>query len=371
MRVGFVGWRGMVGSVLRQRMDEEQDWDGFTPVFFSTSDIGGQSPVCGGEVRADQALQDAYDIDALASCDILVTCQGSDWTQACHPVLRSAGWRGLWIDAASALRMAEDAVIVLDPLNRAAIDGALARGAVDFIGGNCTVSLLLLGVAGLFRAGLVDWMTTMTYQAASGAGAQAMSELVHQMGDLGNAAAALGPSASALQLEAAVHTRMHAPEHPTKAFGYPLAASLLPYIDKEQPNGQSREEWKAQAEARRILGNEHPIYIDGIAVRTGSLRCHAQAVTIGLSRDADMDEIEAAIRATSPWTQWVPNHREDSLRALTPAAVSGSLQVPVGRVRRLSTHPRHIAAFTIGDQLLWGAAEPLRRMLRIARGIAP
>ena len=366
MRVGFVGWRGMVGSVLRQRMQAEGDWAGLEPVFFSTSSPGGPPPEVGAPAPP---LADAHDLDALSRLPVIVTCQGGAWTQAVHPALRARGWRGVWIDAASALRMSDDAVIVLDPLNRARVDAALHRGVRDLIGGNCTVSLMLMGMGGLLQRGWVSWMSAMTYQAASGAGARAMTALVRQFRDLGDHAAPLldDPATDALTLERAITARMRDPAHPTGALGQPLAGSLLPWIDRPMPDGRSREEWKGEVETSRILGLDPVVPVDGLCVRVGSLRCHASALTIALNRDLPMDEIEAAIRETSPWTRLVPNTPEDSHAALTPAAATGSLQVPVGRLRRMRTGHRHLSAFTVGDQLVWGAAEPVRRALGIVR----
>lgn len=366
MRVGFVGWRGMVGSVLRQRMQAEGDWAGLEPVFFSTSNPGGAPPDVGVDAPP---LADAHDLDALAALPVIVTCQGGAWTRAIHPELRARGWRGVWIDAASARRMADDAVIVLDPLNRAMIDDALHRGVRDLIGGNCTVSLMLMGIGGLLQRGWVSWISAMTYQAASGAGARAMTTLVRQMRDVGEHAAPLldDPATGALALERAVTRRMRDAAHPIDGIGQPLAASLLPWIDAALPDGRSREEWKAEAETNRILGLDPPVPVDGLCVRIGALRCHASALTIALNRDLPMDEIEAAIRETSRWTRLVPNTPEASQAALTPASTTGTLDVPVGRLRRMRTGPRHIAAFTVGDQLLWGAAEPVRRALAITR----
>lgn len=358
----------MVGSVLRARMTEEGDWIGLSPIFFSTSSPGGAPPEAPGAHDPPPPLADAHELTALMACDVIVTCQGSSWTQRMHPQLRDRGWSGIFIDAASALRMSEQACIVLDPLNRARIDAALASGIRDYVGGNCTVSLMLMGLGGLFRAGVVEWMTTMTYQAASGAGARQMTELVAQMSDLGSAAQALGPAAAALDIERAVRDQLHSTAHPTSQIGLPLAANLLPWIDVAMPTGQSREEWKGQVEAARVLGSEPPVPIDGICVRVGSLRCHAQAVTMSIKEGVELERLEQLIQQTSKWTQLIPNTPEATLRALTPAATTGSLHVPVGRLRRLSTSPQHFCAFTVGDQLLWGAAEPLRRMLSIIRG---
>ena len=371
MRVGLVGWRGMVGSVLRARMTEERDWEGLSPTFFSTSSPGGPPPEAPGAHDPPPPLADAHEVAALSACDVIVTCQGSAWTKRMHPQLRDRGWRGVFIDAASALRMSEQACIVLDPLNRDLIDGALESGIRDYVGGNCTVSLMLMGLGGLFRAGVVEWMTTMTYQAASGAGARKMTELVTQMSDLGRAAQTLGPAAAALDIERAVRDRLHSTAHPTTEIGHPLAANLLPWIDSAMPTGQSREEWKGEVEAARILGAEPPVPIDGICVRVGSLRCHAQAVTMSIRAGVELAELEALVRQTSPWTRLIPNTPQATLDGLTPAATTGSLHVPVGRLRQLGTSPQHYCAFTVGDQLLWGAAEPLRRMLCILRERRP
>jgi aspartate-semialdehyde dehydrogenase len=363
-RVGFIGWRGMVGSVLMQRMQQEGDFGVIEPVFFSTSNAGAKGPALGGA----QPLLDAHRIEELRGCDILVSCQGGDYTQAVHPRLRGAGWGGYWIDAASALRMRDDAVIILDPVNMPVIRDALGRGVKDYIGGNCTVSLMLMALQGLFQADLVEWMTAMTYQAASGAGAQHMRELLAQMG---HAHAAAGPlladAASAiLDIDRTVSAALRADALPHEHFGTALAGSLIPWIDKEMPSGQSREEWKAQAEGNKILGRSaNPVPIDGLCVRVGAMRCHSQALTIKLRRAVPIDEIEGMIAAANAWVRLIPNTREASVRELSPAAVSGSLQVPVGRVRKLSMGDTFLSAFTVGDQLLWGAAEPLRRMLRV------
>ncbi|MGW8269636.1 MAG: aspartate-semialdehyde dehydrogenase [Burkholderiales bacterium] len=365
MRVGIVGWRGMVGSVLVQRMREEGDFDVVDPVFFSTSQAGGRGPAIGRDV---EAVQDANDLDALRALSVIISCQGGDYTNAVYPKLRAAGWRGYWIDAASALRMQDDAIIVLDPVNRAVIEQAYADGVRDFIGGNCTVSLMLMGMAGLFQHDLVEWATCMTYQAASGAGAANMRELVSQMATIGAQARTVldDPSASALDLDRVVTQTIRGPDIETAQFGQALAANLLAWIDKDLGNGQSREEWKAQAEANKILGrNGAQIPIDGICVRIGAMRCHSQALTVKLRRDVPLDEIEGMLLEAHEWARVVPNQREASLAELTPAAVSGKLSVPVGRLRKLPMGGEYLAAFTVGDQLLWGAAEPLRRMLRI------
>jgi len=365
LRVGIVGWRGMVGSVLVQRMREERDFDVVEPVFFSTSQAGGRGPAIGRDV---EAVQDAMNVDALKTLPVIISCQGGDYTSEMHPRLRAAGWRGYWIDAASTLRMNDAAVIVLDPVNMSVILEAVARGRRDFIGSNCTVGLMLMGMAGLFQHDLVEWATCMTYQAASGAGAANVRELVSQMAAIGEQARAVldDPAASALDLDRVVTQTIRGPDIETTNFGQALAANLLPWIDKDLGNGQSREEWKAQAEANKILGrNGAQIPIDGICVRVGALRCHSQALTIKLRRDVPLDEIEGMLLEAHEWVRVVPNQREASLAELTPAAVSGKLSVPVGRMRKLPMGGDYLAAFTVGDQLLWGAAEPLRRMLRI------
>jgi len=364
-RVGLVGWRGMVGSVLMERMRAENDFALIDPVFFTTSNVGGQGPAIG---RETPALKDARSIAELKTLDIIVTCQGGDYTNEIYPQLRAAGWNGYWIDAASALRMKDNAVIILDPVNRAVIETALAQGAKDYIGGNCTVSLMLMGLGGLFTHGLVEWMTAMTYQAASGAGAQNMRELIEQMGRIyGSVAERLAEPASAiLEIDRIVADTLRARDFPTANFGVPLAGSLIPWIDKQLDNGQSREEWKGQAETNKILGcSDHPIPIDGLCVRIGAMRCHSQALTIKLTRAVPLDELADIIGAANDWVKVVPNEREISMRELTPTAVTGALTVPVGRLRKLNLGPEYLTAFTCGDQLLWGAAEPLRRMLRI------
>ncbi len=364
-RVGLIGWRGMVGSVLMQRMLEERDFDLIEPVFFTTSNVGGQGPEIGKDIAP---LKDAYSIDELKGLDVILTCQGGDYTNDVFLKLREAGWQGYWIDAASSLRMQDDAVIVLDPVNRRVIDQQLDAGTRNFIGGNCTVSLALMGLGGLFEAGLVEWMSAMTYQAASGAGAQNMRELIRQMGAI-NAAVAddlADPASAILEIDRQVAQTQRGEGFPVDNFGVPLAGSLIPYIDKELPNGQSREEWKAQAETNKILGRfKNPIPVDGICVRIGAMRCHSQALTIKLNKDVPISDIEGLISQHNPWVQLVPNHRDDSIRGLTPTAVTGTLDVPVGRLRKLNMGSHYLGAFTVGDQLLWGAAEPLRRMLRI------
>ncbi|BAP44516.1 aspartate-semialdehyde dehydrogenase [Pseudomonas sp. 21LCFQ02] len=364
-RVGLIGWRGMVGSVLMQRMREEQDFDLIEPVFFTTSNVGGEAPSVGKDVAP---LKDAYSIEELKTLDVILTCQGGDYTNEVFPKLREAGWQGYWIDAASSLRMQDDSVIVLDPVNRKVIDQQLDAGTKNYIGGNCTVSLMLMGLGGLFEAGLVDWMTAMTYQAASGAGAQNMRELIRQMGGI-NAAVAddlANPASAILDIDRKVAEAMRSDAFPTENFGAPLAGSLIPWIDKELPNGQSREEWKAQAETNKILGRfKNPIPVDGICVRIGAMRCHSQALTIKLNKDVPIADIEALISQHNPWVKLVPNHREASIKELSPTAVTGTMSVPVGRLRKLNMGSQYLGAFTVGDQLLWGAAEPLRRMLRI------
>jgi aspartate-semialdehyde dehydrogenase len=364
-RVGLIGWRGMVGSVLVERMRAEGDFELIDPLFFSTSQAGGRAPDVG---RPTGPVGDAQDLDALAACEILVSCQGGDYTGAIHPKLRAAGWSGHWIDAASTLRMREDAVIILDPVNREVIERGLDRGLRDWIGGNCTVSLMLMALGGLFRAGLVDWATSMTYQAASGAGAQNMRELLLQMGVAHDAAADLleDPASAILDIDRRVTEALRSQALPRQHFGHPLAGSLLPWIDKDLGDGTSREEWKGGAEGNKILGREaNPVPIDGLCVRIGAMRSHSQALTIKLTRDVDLSEVEELIESANDWVRVVPNEREASLAQLTPAAVTGTLTVPVGRLRKLAMGGEYLSAFTVGDQLLWGAAEPLRRMLRI------
>ena len=364
-RVGLIGWRGMVGSVLMQRMLEERDFDLIEPVFFTTSNVGGQGPAI---VKDVAPLKDAYSIDELKSLDVILTCQGGDYTNEVFPKLREAGWNGYWIDAASSLRMADDSVIVLDPVNRKVIDQSLDAGTKNYIGGNCTVSLMLMALGGLYEAGLVEWMSAMTYQAASGAGAQNMRELIKQMGAI-NASVVddlADPASAILDIDRKVAEAMRGETFPVDNFGVPLAGSLIPYIDKELPNGQSREEWKGQAETNKILGRfKSPIPVDGLCVRIGAMRCHSQALTIKLNKDVPMADIEGLISQHNPWVKLVPNTREASIRDLGPTAVTGTLSVPVGRLRKLNMGSQYLGAFTVGDQLLWGAAEPLRRMLRI------
>ena len=364
-RVGLVGWRGMVGSVLMQRMREEGDFALIEPVFFTTSNPGGKAPAF-----ADGAppLKDAKDIDALRQLDMIISCQGGDYTTEVFPKLRSAGWNGHWIDAASSLRMKDDCVIILDPVNMDVIKDALAKGGRNWIGGNCTVSLMMMALGGLFKAGLIEWMTSMTYQAASGAGAQNMRELLTQMGETHRVVKNLldDPASAILEIDREVAGILREESFPTANFGVPLAGSLIPWIDKDLGNGQSREEWKGQAETNKILGRSAaPIPVDGLCVRIGAMRCHSQAMTIKLTGDVPLDEISGMLAAHNDWVRVVPNQREITLKELTPVAVTGTMSVPVGRLRKLSMGPAYLSAFTVGDQLLWGAAEPLRRMLRI------
>ncbi len=365
MRVAFIGWRGMVGSVLMDRMIEENDFTGFEPVFFTTSQVGQTGPDIGMDI---DPLKDAYDITELTTTDIIVTCQGSDHTKKVYPQLRQKGWKGFWIDASSALRMNEDSIIVLDPVNRDVIDEGIASGVKDFIGGNCTVSLMLMGLGGLFHQGLVEWITSMTYQAASGAGAKNMRELIEQMACIGAASKDLldNPSSAALDLDKRVIDAMRDSSFPTTNFGFPLAGSVLPWIDSELENGQSREEWKGIAETNKILGTKKTIPIDGLCVRIGAMRCHSQALTIKLTGDVPLDEITGIISEANDWVKVIPNTKEETLKHLTPAAVTGTLKVPVGRIRKLNISPEYLTVYTVGDQLLWGAAEPIRRMLKIA-----
>ena len=368
--VGLVGWRGMVGSVLMDRMQAEGDFDLIEPIFFSTSNAGGAAPAM---ARNEKTLQDAHDIDALKKCDVILTCQGGDYTNAVFPKLRAAGWKGHWIDAASALRMNDDAVIVLDPVNLPVIQNALAKGGNNWVGGNCTVSCMLMGVGALFKAGLVEWMSTQTYQAASGGGAQHMRELLAQFGTLNHEVKALlaDPTSAILEIDRKVISKQRGLDDAEKAnFGVPLGGSLIPWIDKDLGNGVSREEWKGMAETNKILGQGEgfgtpAVPVDGFCVRIGAMRCHSQALTFKLKKDVPLDEIEAMIAADNEWVKVVPNNREDTMRDLTPVAVTGTLNIPVGRLRKMAMGPEYLGAFTIGDQLLWGAAEPLRRMLRI------
>lgn len=364
-KVGLIGWRGMVGSVLMQRMQDEGDFAHIEPVFFSTSAAGRDGPLING--KSTGKLLDAGSVNDLKKMDIVITCQGGDWTNEVYPTLRAAGWRGYWIDAASALRMKDDAVIILDPVNMPVIKNALTSGVKDYIGGNCTVSLMLMSLDGLFKANLVEWLTAMTYQAASGAGAQNMRELLAQMGALhGVAKTGLADPASAiLDIDREVAASMRSGTFPVDHFGAPLAGGLIAWIDKDLGNGMSKEEWKGGAEGNKILGLEKtPIPMDGLCVRIGAMRCHSQALTIKLKRDVPLDEIEGMLAAANPWAKVVPNTREATVQGLSPAAVTGHLETPVGRLRKMAMGPQYLSAFAVGDQLLWGAAEPLRRMLR-------
>ncbi|MES2770368.1 MAG: aspartate-semialdehyde dehydrogenase [Pseudomonadota bacterium] len=370
-RVGFVGWRGMVGSVLMQRMVEEQDFAQIEPVYFSTSAVGGEAPRFGG--KEAERLQDAMSIEALKKMDIVLTCQGGDYTREVFPRLRAAGWQGHWIDAASTLRMEKDAVIVLDPVNLPVIQAAQGQGGKNWIGGNCTVSLMLMGLGGLFQHGLVEWVSAMTYQAASGAGAQNMRELLAQMGALHQSVASelADPASAILAIDRKIADTLRHTDFPSQHFrNTPLAGSLIPWIDVAVEHGQSKEEWKGGAECNKILGNPAfrspgSIPIDGLCVRIGAMRCHAQGLTIKLKKDVGIDELSTLIGQANPWVKVVANEREQTEQQLTPAAVTGTLSIPVGRLHKMAMGPTYLAAFTVGDQLLWGAAEPLRRILRI------
>ncbi len=363
LRVGLIGWRGMVGSVLLQRMSEEKDFAGIEPVFFSTSNAGGAAPAL---APSGSKLLDAKDLKSLAACDALISCQGGDYTTEIFGPLRKSGWKGYWIDAASTLRMSDDAIIILDPVNDRVIREGLARGIKTFAGGNCTVSLMLMAVGSLFQAGLVEWMTTMTYQAASGAGAAKMLELVKQMKCLTDATGAK-LSDDALAVDRTTIAAQRAASLPASEIGAPLAGSLIPWIDKDMPGGQTREEWKGMAETNKIMGLSPAVPVDGICVRVGTMRCHSQGLCIKLTKDVSLGEVETIIAGANEWVRVVPNDKESTIRCLTPTAVSGTLTVPVGRLHTLAMGPRYLGAFTVGDQLLWGAAEPLRRMLRILR----
>jgi len=365
-KVGLVGWRGMVGSVLMQRMQEEKDFDLIEPVFFTTSQAGKAAPDFAGKDCG--TLLSAFDIDALKAQDVIITCQGGDYTKEVYPKLREAGWNGYWIDAASSLRMAEDAIIVLDPVNNKVIEAGIQSGVKTYVGGNCTVSLMLLALGGLFEKDLIEWVAPQTYQAASGAGAQNMRELISQMGAIHSDVKAKldDPATAILDIDRQVAEFIRSDDYPKEQFGAPLAGSLIPYIDSQLASGQSREEWKAQVEANKIMGTtEKPVPIDGLCVRVGAMRCHSQAITIKLKKDIPVSEIESILAAHNDWVKVIPNEREASMHELTPAKVTGTLSIPVGRIRKLTMGPEYISAFTVGDQLLWGAAEPLRRMLRI------
>jgi len=365
MKVGFIGWRGMVGSVLMGRMKEEKDFDHIDPVFFTTSNVGGKAPNVG---KGDSALKDAKSIDDLKKLDIILTCQGGEYTTEVYPKLREAGWKGFWIDAASSLRMTGDSIIILDPVNNKVIKDGLAKGVKNYIGGNCTVSLMLMALGGLYEKDLVEWMSAMTYQAASGAGANNMRELIKQMGSIHAEVKDLlaDPSSAILEIDKKVSDHIRSDAYPKEFFGAPLAGSLIPWIDKQLESGQSKEEWKGQAETNKILGREsNPIPIDGTCVRIGAMRCHSQALMIKMRKDVPLNEITDMIAKHNKWVKVVPNVREISMKELTPAAITGTLTVPIGRLRKMNMGPTFLNAFTCGDQLLWGAAEPLRRMLRI------
>jgi aspartate-semialdehyde dehydrogenase len=365
MRVGFIGWRGMVGSVLMGRMNEEKDFNLIDPVFFTTSNVGGKGPNIGKDVPP---LRDAKSINELKTLEVIVSCQGGEYTSEIYPKLRESGWKGYWIDAASTLRMTDDSIIILDPVNMNVIRNGMAKGIKNYIGGNCTVSLMLMALGGLYERGLVEWMSAMTYQAASGAGANNMRELLKQMGSICGTVKPLldDPSGAILDIDRKVSDHIRSDAYPKEFFGVPLAGSVIPWIDKQLDNGQSREEWKGQAETNKILGREsNPIPIDGTCVRVGAMRCHSQALTIKMTRDVPLAEITDMIAKHNRWVKVVPNNREITIRELTPAAITGTLTVPVGRLRKMNMGPTFLNAFTCGDQLLWGAAEPLRRMLRI------
>lgn len=364
-RVGLIGWRGMVGSVLMQRMQQEQDFDAIEPIFFTTSQAGQHGPAIGKDVPA---LKDAKNLDELKAMDIIITCQGGDYTKEIYPKLREAGWQGYWIDAASSLRMKDDSIIVLDPVNLDVIKDAMGTGIKTYVGGNCTVSLMLMAIGGLFAKDLVEWITPMTYQAASGAGAQNMRELINQMGAIHTDVMSLldNPASAILEIDRKVTEFLRSDAYPLLQWPVPLAASLIPWIDVQLDSGQSKEEWKAQVETNKILGRSHnPVPIDGLCVRVGAMRCHSQALTIKLKQDVPLDEIDDIIAEANDWVKVVPNEKEATMQELTPAAVTGTLSVPVGRLRKLSMGKEYLSAFTVGDQLLWGAAEPLRRTLRI------
>jgi len=364
MKTGFVGWRGMVGSVLMDRMQQEQDFSLLEPTFFSTSQVGEAGPDVG---TGAAPLEDAYALDALSRLDAIVSTQGGDYTKQVYPRLRESGWKGFWIDAASTLRMQDEAVLVLDPVNRAAIEQGIERGLRTYCGANCTVSLMLMALAGLFRAGQIEWLSSMTYQAASGAGAAQMRELVEQMAAISEAAREdlASPATSVLDLERTVSAALRDDRLPRASLGVPLAGSVLPWIDAPMPGGQTREEWKGQVETQKILGTAAPIPVDGICVRVGALRCHSQAFTIKLREALPLDEVEDLLRGANDWVRLIDNDRERTLSELTPAKISGTLEVPIGRLHKLNLGDTYLGAFSVGDQLLWGAAEPLRRVLRM------
>jgi aspartate-semialdehyde dehydrogenase len=366
LRMGFIGSRGMVGSVLLDRMIKENDFKGFEPFFFSTSDVGGKSPDIGTD---SPPLCDAFDIKFLSSLDIIISCQGGDYTNKIYRKIRKSGWKGYWIDAASTLRMEKESVIVLDPVNKHVIDDALKSGVKTFIGGNCTVSLMLMALSGLFKMDYIDWISSMTYQAASGAGAGYMIELVKQMSAIGESVKddLKNPAPAALEIDKAVSAKLKSSDFPVQNVGAPLAASLIPWIDSAVKMGQTREEWKGFVETNKILNTKRPILIDGICVRVGSMRCHSQALTIKLNKDIPVSELSDMIKNGNKWVKFIPNNKEETLKYLTPAAVTGGLEIAVGRIRKSIISPKHITLFTVGDQLLWGAAEPLRRIFNIIR----
>jgi aspartate-semialdehyde dehydrogenase len=364
LRIGFVGWRGMVGSVLLSRMQEERDFKAFEPIFFTTSNVGGKGPEVGLDIPP---LGDAFDIELLSSLDIILTCQGGDYTKKVYPEVRKYGWNGYWIDSSSALRMKDDSIIVLDPVNRAVIDSGLLSGVKTYVGGNCTVSLMLMALSGLFASGHIEWISSMTYQAASGAGAKHMKELIAQMAALGTVSRALldDPASTAIALDEVVTKQLRSREFPVENFPVPLAGSLIPWIDSPMESGQTREEWKGSVETNKILQTEKMIPVDGVCVRVGAMRCHSQGLTIKLKKELPLDEVSDLIQNGNQWVKLVPNDRDSTLQSITPAAVNGMLPVPIGRLRKMLMGPEYVAAFTVGDQLLWGAAEPLRRILRI------
>lgn len=364
-KVGLVGWRGMVGSVLMERMVEEGDFKHIHATFFSTSNSGGTAPAMGGS--QESTLQDAYNIDALAAQDIILSCQGGDYTKAVYDKLKAANWQGYWIDAASTLRMENDSIIVLDPINRGHIDQGLNNGIKTFVGGNCTVSLMLMALGSLFKEGLVEWTSSMTYQSASGAGAQNMRELLQQMHFIGSEMAddIISPAKAILEIDRRVSDLLKVDHFPKANFSVPLAGNLIPWIDSELEDGQSREEWKGMVETNKILGSGYHVPVDGICVRVGAMRCHSQALTLKLTKDIPLKDIESLIAESNDWVRVIPNHKVDTMNLLTPAAVSGTLEIPVGRLRKMKMGNEYLSAFTVGDQLLWGAAEPVRRMLMI------
>ena len=367
LKVGLVGWRGMVGSVLMERMQQEGDFNKIDATFFTTSQAGQLGPDIAGSAKP---LLDARNINELSQMDVVITCQGGDYTKSVYSDLRGSGWNGYWIDAASALRMADDSIIVLDPVNKDVIKQGLEQGVKTFVGGNCTVSLMLLALGGLFEADLIDWVSPMTYQAASGAGARNMKELIKQMGDIHKTVSdKLDPASAILEVDKLVSEKIKSDSLPTDEFGVPLAGSLIPWIDVPMPSGQSKEEWKAEVEANKILGSsQQPVPVDGLCVRIGAMRCHSQAMTIKLKKDISVEEIESILANHNEWVKVIPNERDITSKELTPVNITGTLSIPVGRIRKLSMGPEYISAFTVGDQLLWGAAEPLRRMLRIITG---